>query len=114
MPLTGIQKVHGVLKLWNSSGYVTFDGKCTTAIQELLPGYTNRLFAKELFEHIERTGDLKESPQRPEDGWEVPFFYYSKPEINGKRIYVKVILMEDEDEIEDCIILVVSIHLPTF
>ena len=114
MPLTGIQKVYGVLKLWNSSGYVTFDERCTAAIQEHLPGYTNRLFAKELFEHIDRTGDLKESPQKPEDGWEVPFFYSSKPEFDGEPLYVKVILTEDGDEIEDCIILVVSIHLPTF
>ena len=114
MPLTGIEKVFGVLKRWEVNGYVNFDPRCSAAVQKHLPGYTNRLFAKELFEHVDRTGDLHETAQKPEDGWEVPYFYHSIPTINGVKLYVKMILSEDQDETEDCATLIVSLHPPTF
>ncbi len=114
MPPTGLEKVYTALGRWEVTGYVTFDARCTEAIRKYLPGYTNKLFAKELYEHIVESGDLHEQRQPPGDGWEVPFFYYSIPTIAGQRLYVKIILSEDDDDIDDCATLIVSLHTPSF
>ncbi|HVX86599.1 MAG TPA: hypothetical protein VH253_17590 [Phycisphaerae bacterium] len=114
MPPAGLEKVYAILARSETTGYVNFDSKCTEAVQKYLPGYTNKLFAKELYEYIQQTGDLQERRQPPDDGWEAPFFYFSIPTFAGQRLYVKIILSEEDDDVDNCATLIVSLHPPTF
>jgi hypothetical protein len=115
MPPSGLEKVVAALSRWKVSGYVNFDSKCSQSLPEFLPGYTEILFKKLLYEYILKSGDLRERRQNPDDGWDAEFFYFSTPSMEGKQLYVKMILEdESEDDLEQTCTLIVSLHPPTF
>ena len=103
-----IAKIRNALSNWRYTGYVTWKAVAKTWVDKNLDGMTARFVAEMMFEHVVSGGEVDQVKETRSEWSEQQFHYDFRILIGDRLIYIETILIEDDPE--DPIISVVSIH----
>ena len=101
-------KIRSALSNWRFTGYVAWKPIARAWIEANLEGMTARFVAEMMFEHVVSGGEVDQVKEIRSEWSEHRFHYDFRIPIGDRLIYIETILIEDDPE--DTIIHVVSIH----
>jgi hypothetical protein len=86
----------GILSNWNVTDYVTAKEEALEWAGKNLPGFTLKLLAKSMNDHVNAGGEIDRVPEtRPEwNDW--PFHYDFRLSWAGRLLYIETILVDDD------------------
>ena len=103
-----LARFRAVLENWRFAGYVAWNERATIWVKENLEEFTLRDLARLMWEHIEMGNPIYQVPERRAE-WNMYDFHYDfRFRVNGRRIYIETILLDDDPD--DPTIQVVSVH----
>ena len=85
-----------ILSNWSVTDYVTAKEEALHWAGKNLPGFTLKLFAKLMYEHVQAGGEIDQVREtRPEwNDW--PFHYDFRLAWAGRALYIETILVDDD------------------
>jgi hypothetical protein len=99
---------HAALGNWNVTDYVTEKDKAMEWRAKEFPGVTLKAVAKRMYEHLQAGGPIDQTRETRPEWNDRPFHYDFRLVIDGRRVYIETILVDDDPT--DPYVHIVSIH----
>ena len=101
-------RILGILANWRVTGYVIWKDIAIEWLIDNLTGMDQQQVAKLMFQYLSTGGAIDQVPERRPEWSDFDFHYDLRLPINGRKIYIEMILVEDDPT--DPILRIVSIH----